>query len=182
MTAAPALHDGSRRAYLADEASRVRLGASATTSPETLALLAADASVMVRAALALNPMTPASAMEQLVGDADERVRVLLARKLATLAPGLSEPDQVRLQRQAYEALATLVTDEAVRVRAAIADVVKEMPDAPRALVLQLARDCAASVCEPVIRFSRSLPMRTCSRCWRRRHRPPRRSRWRDVRT
>jgi uncharacterized protein (DUF2336 family) len=138
---------------LADEAARVRLGASPVMASEAVEALATDASVMVRAALALNPITPPRTLERLARDSDERVRALLAGRLATLAPGLSQPDQVRLQRQAYDALATLISDEAVRVRAAIADVVKDMPDAPHGLVLRLARDCAVSVSDPVIRFS-----------------------------
>jgi uncharacterized protein (DUF2336 family) len=39
------------------------------------------------------------------------------------------------------------------VRAAIADVVKDMPSAPRELILRLARDSAMPVSEPVIRLS-----------------------------
>ncbi len=108
---------------------------------------------MVRAALALNPATSERAIEQLARDTDERVRAVLARRLATLAPGLSQPEQIRLQSQVFAALATLVADEAERVRAAIADVVKDMPDAPRGLVLRLASDGARSVSEPIIRFS-----------------------------
>ena len=50
-------------------------------------------------------------------------------------------------------LAELVEDEAVRVRAAIADVVKDMPQAPRELILRLAHDSAVPVSEPVIRLS-----------------------------
>ncbi len=50
-------------------------------------------------------------------------------------------------------LSGLIEDEAVRVRAAIADVLKELPQAPRALILRLARDCAVPVSEPVIRLS-----------------------------
>ncbi|MEO9191507.1 MAG: hypothetical protein ABI224_16120, partial [Acetobacteraceae bacterium] len=107
-----------------DEASRVRLGANPATPPDTLAALAIDGSVMVRVALALNPGTPGRTVERLARDEDERVRALLARKLAALAPGLSEPEQVRLRCKTYDALAILISDEAVRVRAAIADVIK----------------------------------------------------------
>ncbi|HEY5300216.1 MAG TPA: DUF2336 domain-containing protein [Acetobacteraceae bacterium] len=140
-------------AEVLDEASLVRLSASPTTPPETLAALAIGGPVIVRVALALNPSIPGRTVERLARDDDERVRALLARKLAALAPGLSEPDQVRLQCQAYDALAALIADEAVRVRAAIADVIKDVPGAPRGLVLRLANDCAVSVSEPVIRFS-----------------------------
>ncbi len=137
----------------ADEAIRVRLGASASTAPAVLQQLATDASVTVRAALAMNPAAPPQANRKLARDADERVRVLLARKLANLAPSLSSREQAALQRHALETLTALVADEAVRVRSAVAEVVKEVPDMPRALILKLAQDAAVMVSEPVIRLS-----------------------------
>ena len=145
MTIAPA----SRK----NEAARVRLGASTATSPEMLGSLADDPSVMVRAALALNETAPPAANHALAHDDDERVRALLARKLAGLLPNLSTSDQARLQQETWELLTSLVADETVRVRTAIADVVKEMPEAPRELILRLARDTALPVSEPVIRLS-----------------------------
>jgi len=136
-----------------DQATRVRLGASAATPAAVMEHLAGDPAVMVRAALAMNPATPPRVNQLLAQDADERVRALLARKLATLAPQLSAGEQDKLQHRAHATLIALVEDEAVRVRAAIADVIKQMPDAPRSLVLRLARDNALPVSEPVIRFS-----------------------------
>jgi len=136
-----------------DQAARVRLGASAATPAAVMEHLAGDPAVMVRAALAMNPATPPRVNQLLAQDADERVRALLARKLATLAPQLSAGEQNQLQHRAHATLIALVEDEAVRVRAAIADVIKQMPDAPRSLVLRLARDNAVPVSEPVIRFS-----------------------------
>jgi hypothetical protein len=136
-----------------DETARVRLGANLTTPAEILLRLAIDPSVTVRAALALNPSAPPSALGVLARDADDRVRALLARKLATLVPCLTETEQSRLNQQTIAALAHLIADTAVRVRAAIAEVVKDMPSAPRALVLRLARDTAIEVSEPVIRLS-----------------------------
>ncbi|HET6184173.1 MAG TPA: DUF2336 domain-containing protein [Acetobacteraceae bacterium] len=137
----------------AEEALRVRQGASPATSPELLATLAEDVSVTVRAALALNPATPPRAIELLARDADERVRALLARRLAGLLPDLSGDESRRMQDRAVALLTRLVADHAELVRAAIADVVKEMPGAPRELILRLARDCVASISEPVIRLS-----------------------------
>jgi uncharacterized protein (DUF2336 family) len=136
-----------------DEAARVRLGANLTTPEEILLRLAVDPSVTVRAALALNPSAPPAALGVLACDADDRVRALLARKLALLAPCLTEIEQSRLNQETVAALARLVVDTATRVRAAIADVVKDMPDAPRALVLRLAQDTAIEVSDPVIRLS-----------------------------
>jgi len=135
------------------EATRVRLGSQPDTRPEVLHALASDASVMVRASLALNPATPPETNAALAGDADDRVRALLARKLGQLVPALSARAQERLRRETLETLTVLAADETVRVRAAIAEAVKDLPDAPREIILRLAFDAEAMVCEPVIRFS-----------------------------
>src|ERR1019366_6711600 len=135
------------------EAARVRLGAHPDTPPEVLHALASDASVTVRASLALNPATPAETNATLAGDVDERVRALVARKLALLVPALSVTAQTRLRRQTLDTLTALAEDETVRVRAAIAEVVKDLPEAPRAIILRLANDAEMLVSEPVIRFS-----------------------------
>ncbi len=136
-----------------DEARRVRQGADAHAEPEVLQALASDRSVTVRAALALNPASPAAVDRMLAGDPDERVRVLLARRLAGLLPNLAGPDQTRLQQQTYEMLTALVADTAVRVRTVIALALKDVPQAPRTLILQLAQDHAVMVAAPIIRFS-----------------------------
>lgn len=136
-----------------DEATRVRLGAGAAATPDELHALASDKSVTVRAALALNAATPGDTNAMLARDGDERVRALLARKLAVLAPTLSAGARTRLQQQTFDTLAALVDDEAVRVRATIAEVVKDLPNVPSDFIIRLARDAAPSVCDPVIRFS-----------------------------
>jgi uncharacterized protein (DUF2336 family) len=143
----------SGRMAMPDEAVRVRLGSSIATEPALLRGLADDPSVTVRAALALNPAAPAHANHALVRDTDERVRILLARKLVALAPGLSALDQARLCRDTWATLSELVCDEAVRVRAAIADAIKEIPNAPREVILRLAQDTELSVAGPVILLS-----------------------------
>ena len=137
----------------ADETMKVRIGASPITSSEVMMMLANDASATVRATLAMNRATPANVDRALARDSDERVRILLARKLGALAPTLSQEWQAKLQQQALDTLRSLAADEAVRVRAAIAEEVKSLPEAPRALILQLAQDSNIMVCEPVIRFS-----------------------------
>ncbi len=127
----------------ATEAARVRLGSSAATPAHVLAGLACDPAVTVRAAVAMNPACPPGLDGAVSQDADERVRTLLARKLAlSLAEG-----------EARETLAALAADPALRVRAAVADGLKAASDAPRGLILQLAQDAAPTVCDPVIRLS-----------------------------
>jgi hypothetical protein len=136
-----------------DEASRVRQGASTTTTPDIMWALATDPSVTVRASLALNPALPAEIGALLAVDADARVRMILNRKLAPLTPALTDEARRRVQQDAVASLTAMVADAALRVRANIAEAVREMPDGPREIVLRLAHDPAVMVCEPVIRFS-----------------------------
>ena len=135
------------------ESARVRLGAAADTDPQVLHALAADPAVTVRAAVAMNRAAPADAHRRLAADPDERVRALLARTLSALIPGLAAPARSALTQHVLMTLAALVEDAAERVRAAIAEVVRDMPQAPRDLILRLARDSAVPVSEPVIRLS-----------------------------
>lgn len=132
---------------------RAALARRSDMAPELLFYLAADQEGVVRAAVAANDTTPAQANRLLAEDADEQVRTALARKIAALAPTLDAESRDRLQRLTYETLQKLVEDAAVSVRAAIADVVKDMPDAPRDLILRLARDVEIPVCGPVLEFS-----------------------------
>ena len=135
------------------EAARVRRGSAADADPAVLANLASDPSVTVRAALALNRAAPPAVNASLAKDPDGRVRALLAKKLAELVPCLTAPEQAMLLQHTWNLLAHLVQDTLVRVRATIAEAVKDMPQAPRELVLRLARDTEIAVSEPVIRFS-----------------------------
>ena len=108
----PTLHELRR----SNEATRVRIGSCTGTPREVLEALANDASVTVRAAVAMNARAPVQVDEQLARDGDERVRALLARKLATLVPGLSGSERGVLQQRAYDTLTMLVTDEASAVQ------------------------------------------------------------------
>lgn len=162
--------DGMPTKEESEEAICVRLATGSGTAPEILRVLAREGAVTVRAAVAMNPSAPIDLNQALALDGDERVRALLARKLAGLMPGMERPGSESRARgslasgsarhtgraetlAAHETLAALAGDSAVQVRAAIADVVKQMPEAPRTLILRLARDSAVTVSEPVIRQS-----------------------------
>jgi uncharacterized protein (DUF2336 family) len=136
-----------------DEATRVRLGASATTRPDILRALATDPSVKVRVSLALNPALPPQVGAILAEDTDARVRTILSRKLASLTPTLSSDDRKRVQQDAVAKLTAMVTEAGLRVRVSIAEAVRDLPNGPREIILRLAHDPAVMVCEPVIRFS-----------------------------
>ncbi len=136
-----------------DLAARVRLAAAGDSSADLLNSLASDKAVTVRAAVALNPVTPASTQRTLADDPDPRVRALVARRLATIVGETRLPPGPAPNPYVIETLTHLVEDAAVRVRAAIADALAELPDAPRELVLRLAHDAAMPVSEPIVRLS-----------------------------
>jgi hypothetical protein len=136
-----------------DPAARAAVARLPGTSPELLTYLAADQVASVRQAVAAHAHTPPAVARLLAADADAEVRRVLAGRIATLAPTLDPNARSRMMRLSAGTLALLVQDTAVEVRAAIAEVVRDMPDAPRELILQLARDTAMPVAEPVIRLS-----------------------------
>lgn len=145
--------EAKRIARSGDAAERAALAGREGMAPEILYYLATDRASPVRVAVASNDATPPKANALLAGDPEEAVRVALARKIAALSPSLDQNEQDRLSRLTWETLARLVNDTAVQVRAAIADVVQAMPDAPRALITRLARDTAIPVAGPVLQFS-----------------------------
>jgi uncharacterized protein (DUF2336 family) len=81
------------------------------------------------------------------------VRTALATRLAAIAPGLPPPQSDRLAGMAWAALAQLAADTAEDVAAIIAEAVKDLPGAPRDLVLALAADRRIRVAGPVLRLS-----------------------------
>ena len=137
----------------AEEATRVRQGASASTSPDILRALATDPSVTVRASLALNPALPPQVTAVLANDTDARVRSIIGRNPANLTPGGTGPARDRVQQDAVANLTALVADASLRLRANIAGAVRDMADGPRDIILRLAHDPAVMVSEPVILFS-----------------------------
>ena len=135
-----------------DEATRVRLAARASTPACLLHELASDRSPTVRAAVAMNPATAPDADHKLLTDDDERVRILLGGKLATLLPGLARTGQEAALAHVRGILVTLADDVAARVRTAMAHTLTAMPDAPREVLLRLARDPLYLVSDPVLRL------------------------------
>ena len=136
-----------------DAGARAAVARRSQTPPELLTYLAVDPAAEVRRAVAANAATPPAADRLLASDNDEAVRTVLARRVALLAPRLTAGAQDRMARLTAGTLALLVEDAALEVRAAIAAAVRDMADAPRELILRLARDAAMPVAEPVIRLS-----------------------------
>ncbi|MEO3473167.1 DUF2336 domain-containing protein [Roseomonas sp. CAU 1739] len=134
------------------QAARLALAADAAAPPEALYYLMADGAPGIRAAVAANLASPHQTFLPLASDDEEAVRQALATRLASLAPGLPPAQQDRVAQVAWNALAKLAEDAAEEIRATIAEAVKDLPDAPRQMMLTLARDVSLRVAEPVIRL------------------------------
>lgn len=134
----------------ADEASRVRESADPATAPDRLLALARDPSVTVRASLALNPALPEAVSDVLHGDADARVRQIIARKLAALTQSLSEEDRATVQAQTIDRLTSMIAEAGLQVRVKLAETLRDVPDGPRQIILRLAHDPEIMVAEPII--------------------------------
>jgi uncharacterized protein (DUF2336 family) len=132
---------------------RAALAADPQAPPEALYYLAGDGDAAVRQAVAGNPATPHHSFAVLAGDAEHDVRAALAQRLATLAPDLAPAQQDRLAHMAWTALAQLAADTAAEIRATIAEAVRDLPAAPREMVLALAADRDIRVAGPVLRLS-----------------------------
>jgi uncharacterized protein (DUF2336 family) len=133
------------------EAERAALAARADTAPELLYFLAQDSAASVRRAIAENPSTPRQADLMLSQDRDIGVRCLLARKI--VGQGLGEDERSQLWRMGFTILETLMRDQVVRVRRALADAIKTMFAAPHDVVSGLAHDADARVAAPILRHS-----------------------------
>lgn len=132
---------------------RRQVASDSGTVPEILYFLIDDADPSVRRRVAENRATPRQGDLKLSGDRDEAVRTALAGKIATLLPGLSAPEQVRLRDHVFEVLRRLAHDEAVRVREILSDALHRLPDAPHDVIVTLAQDVELRVADPVLRHS-----------------------------
>ena len=143
--------DLKRDACAADPAVRAAVAARQDVPPELLYFLAQDADTAVRRAAAGNPALPAKAHGMLVQDDSHDVRVALAAKM--VGDGLSSDDRSKMLRMGLTILEALATDQVVRVRAALARALSRVKEAPRVVVLGLARDPEESVATPILEHS-----------------------------
>ncbi|MBM3524991.1 MAG: DUF2336 domain-containing protein, partial [Alphaproteobacteria bacterium] len=120
---------------------------------ELLYFLATDQASDVRRAVAANDGTPWQADQLLLADNEADVRADLGGKLARLLPGMSDAARAEMRGRVLAMLETLARDEAIRVRAALAEALKAREDVPPSLVRDLASDEALAVAEPVLQFS-----------------------------
>jgi len=139
------LESGDGRLWLA-------LAESPATNPEILYYLAAKGDSDVRRAVANNRATPLQASTLLAQDRSDDVRLVLARRLLKLMPGLTPEKHSQLYAFAVQALGMLAQDEMLQIRRALATALHDYAKAPPTVVARLARDVEREVAEPILRF------------------------------
>jgi uncharacterized protein (DUF2336 family) len=127
------------------------------TNPEILYYLAQTGDDRIRRAVANNASTPVQAATLLAQDAQVDVRMALAARILDLLPGLSPEKQGQLYAYAVQVLGMLAQDEVLQVRRALTTVLRDYAKAPPAVVSRLARDVEREVSEPILRFCLALP-------------------------
>lgn len=135
------------------EKQKEQLAARQDARPEVLYFLAEDKSASVRRHIAGNPSTPIQADELLKNDSDDTVRTELARKIGRLVPDMSSAEQTTLREKSIKLLEVLARDQLPKVRAMVAEEIKNSDDVPKALVDRLARDIEDIVCGPILQYS-----------------------------
>lgn len=129
---------------------RLKLASDPKTFPEVLYFLAEDKDKAVRQAVANNAATPRQADMILTKDSNTDIRSDLAVKLARITPHLPSDQRQKLYQLTEEALGILAHDQVLRVRQILADALKDVANAPRSVIKQLASDKELSIAEPIL--------------------------------
>lgn len=133
---------------------RLDLALRPDAPPEILYFLASDSLPEVRSAVAANPATPAKGNLLLAADEDSSVRMELAGKIGRLGRlvGVSE-DQARSKDIMDEVMVLLAGDSLVRIRAIVANALKDALDIDPAVIRKLAQDRQIVVAAPILQYS-----------------------------
>jgi uncharacterized protein (DUF2336 family) len=131
---------------------REELAARSDAAPEALFFLAREGHPAARRAVAANPASPPHANRLLADDADDEVRVELARKIGRLLPDLPKDSRALLRKLTIETLERLAADQLPRVRQVLAEEIKSLGCVPKRVIKLLARDIEM-VSAPILEYS-----------------------------
>ncbi len=134
-------------------AAQHELACQRDASSEVLGYLARHGGVATRRAVAANSAAPSSANQILCDDEDDDVRAELARKIARLMPDLAREDTLELRAITIAMLEKLARDQQPRVRAILAEEIKNLDCVPKSLIDTLARDIEEVVAGPILEYS-----------------------------
>ena len=136
-----------------DARKRRKVAQQPDVRPEILFYLAEDADTGVRSAVAEHRATPRQADLILTRDEDESVRARLAAKITALVPEFAGEEREKIRALSHKVLETLARDQAVKVRQIVAEALKDLVDAPVAVIQKLARDIEIQVAGPILEHS-----------------------------
>lgn len=144
-----------QRLRVQDTKSKVRkdLARRVDTRPEILYFLADDKDPVVRQAVAGNQAAPLQADVILAEDSDDDVRVSLADKIGRLVPDMPDEEKQNVRELTEQVLESLARDEFIKVRATLAEHLKDSDRVPHAIIMRLAQDIETIVAEPVLECS-----------------------------
>ena len=120
---------------------------------EVLGYLASHGGVATRRAVAANSAAPPNVNQILCDDEDDDVRAELACKIARLMPDLTCEETLELRLITIAMLEKLARDQQPRVRAILAEEIKNLDCVPKSLVNILARDIEEIVAAPILEYS-----------------------------
>jgi len=149
----PSYDEAKRIASEGSVAERAKLAALRLLPPELLYFFATDKAPEVRHAVARNDGTPLQADLLLAKDDLPQIRSDMGMKVARLLPALSSEQNRRVSQMAYQVLEILAQDQLPDIRAMVSEQIKSLDNAPKDLVLRLAKDVESIVAAPVLEFS-----------------------------
>ncbi len=132
---------------------RQDLASHTDAGEDVLDYLAKNGAAATRRAVAANPAASPATNRLLADDAEDEVRIELARKIGRLFPGLLLVEKKQLRDLTIETLERLARDEEPRVRAMLAEAIKHLDCIPQEIVKRLARDAETTVSAPIIEYS-----------------------------
>ncbi len=134
------------------EDTHAALAARSDAEPGVLQFLAEEGGPAARRAVAANPAAPPAANRKLAEDVSADVREELARKIARVLPGLSAGTGTAMCAMTLETLELLAADQLPRVRALLAEEIKQLTCVPQPVIQRLARDIEL-VSAPILEYS-----------------------------
>ncbi|MEH6403098.1 MAG: DUF2336 domain-containing protein [Sneathiella sp.] len=132
---------------------RTDLASNQSIRPEVLYYMMDDKAPEVRRNVARNENTPVQANTQLATDQDDGVRSELARKICKLLPSLSGDEATTVREQTIDILEVLASDQLPSIRAILSESLKDTLEAPKHVILALAKDLEEIVASPVLEYS-----------------------------
>lgn len=148
-----AYYDQKRLAHDGNSKERLELAERSDIRPEILYYLASDPDTEVRRKIARNHRAPRHADLLLASDDKPEVRTDVAGKIAEITIELAGGQKDNIYHLTMEALEILARDQLARVRAILAEALKDCAEVPADIMERLALDCDITVARPVLENS-----------------------------